>query len=113
MMITLADPRDPAVRKHIETAYYECLPLLLEMERWTDAFNDAEQYLSLFASTGRYVSDVRAYRTRARTKMMTSGSPTTTKAPTPESESTPGTNTTAAKTTNEPTTNAAANQPSE
>jgi tetratricopeptide (TPR) repeat protein len=113
MMITLADPRDPAVRTHIGTAYHECLPLLLEMERWTDAFNDAEEYLSLFARTGLYVSDVRAYRTRARTKMMTAGSPTTTKAPTPESESTPGTNTTAAKTTNEPTTNAAANQPSE
>ena len=104
--------RDPAVRKHIETAYHECLPLLLEMERWTDAFNDAEQYLSIFERTGRYVSDVRAYRTRARTKMMTAGSPTTTKAPTPESESTPGTNTTM-ETTAEPTTNAAADQPSE
>ncbi|MBL7114583.1 MAG: tetratricopeptide repeat protein [Kiritimatiellae bacterium] len=114
MMITLADPRDPEVRKHIETAYHECLPLLLAMERWTDAFNDAEQYLSMFERTGRYVSDVRACRTRARTKMMTAGAPTTTQAPTPETESTKTAVTnTATETTTEAKTNAAANQPSE
>jgi hypothetical protein len=67
-----ADARDPEVRRHIETAYGECLPLLAELEKWEDVLQAADQVLSQFAR-GPYAVEARALRTTARTRLMAAG----------------------------------------
>ncbi len=64
-VILFRNPMDPDTRPHVEDAYIECLPLLLETERFNDAFDDAEKYLSLYPQ-GKYVLQVRQYQTKAR-----------------------------------------------
>ena len=64
-VIMFRNPGVEAVRPHIEDAYLYCLPLLLEMERWDDALQDAERYLDLF-SNGKHVRKIRQYLSRAR-----------------------------------------------
>jgi hypothetical protein len=59
------NPGVEAVRPHIEDAYLYCLPLLLEMERWDDALQDAERYVELFPN-GKHVLKIRQYLSRAR-----------------------------------------------
>jgi tetratricopeptide (TPR) repeat protein len=71
-LITMADPRDAEVRKHIETAYGECLPLLAEMGNWEDVLHDADAYLELFPR-GPYSNEARAQRTTARSRLMAAG----------------------------------------
>ncbi len=44
-VIMFRNANDAEVRPHIEDAYFYCLPLLLEMERWDDALQDADRYL--------------------------------------------------------------------
>ena len=94
-LITLADARDAEVRKHIETAYGECLPLLADMEKWEDVLQDADQYLELFPR-GPFASEARAQRTTARTRLMAAGKLPATDAaviPAPEPAADGGTNT--------------------
>jgi tetratricopeptide (TPR) repeat protein len=71
-LILLGDAQDPKVRPHIEDAYLDCLPLLMEIERYQDAFEDAGKYLETFPS-GKYVTDIRGFRSQARMKMETLG----------------------------------------
>lgn len=73
-LILTADPRDADVRRQIEIAYHECLPLLLELEKWQDALSDAGRFIEMFPRS-EFLSDVRRYRTRARTRVATSGQP--------------------------------------
>ncbi len=64
-VILFRDPMEPQTRPSVEDAYVECLPLLLETERFNDAFEDAEKYLNLYPQ-GKHVLAVRQYQTKAR-----------------------------------------------
>jgi tetratricopeptide (TPR) repeat protein len=64
-VILFRNPMDPATRPHVEDAYVECMPLLIETERFDDAFEDAEKYLNLYPQ-GKYALQVRQYQTKAR-----------------------------------------------
>jgi len=70
--IMLGDHRNAELRDFLEIAFHECIPILLSMEKWQDAFDDAERYIELFPG-GKFLSDIRGYRTQARTKLATSG----------------------------------------
>lgn len=74
IIIALADPRNPAVREHIGTSYVECIPLMIEIEKYAEAKQDAQKYIELYPR-GKHLSDVRKMLTRANIKMSTSGTP--------------------------------------
>lgn len=58
------------VRPHIETAYVECIPLLMELKEYQDAIDDSDEYLQLF-SGGANVLAIRKFRDQARIKKLT------------------------------------------
>jgi tetratricopeptide (TPR) repeat protein len=71
-LILLGDINNPKVRQQIDEAYYECMPLLLEAEKWKDVRDDCDRYLELFPS-GKHVLDIRKWRSKARVKLATEG----------------------------------------
>jgi hypothetical protein len=73
VLILRAEGAEPGVLRHIEDAYYECIPLLLETERWQDALDDCQQYLQTFKS-GRYVPAVSTWLNRAKAALATRAS---------------------------------------
>ena len=86
VLILLGDPSDREVRPHLEEAFADCIPLLLDTERWEDVIENADQYLELFP-LGPFVDDVRKWRSRARMKdMMEGGEPGGPPPEPPESE---------------------------
>jgi len=64
-IIMFRNPKEPGVGPHLEDAYVECLPLLLEAERYDDAFQDATRYGKLFPR-GKHALKVRQYLSKAR-----------------------------------------------
>jgi TolA-binding protein len=64
-VIMFRNPNDEEVAPHMQDAYVYCLPLLLEMERFDDALQDATRYLSDFPN-GKHTLKVRQYQSRAR-----------------------------------------------
>jgi tetratricopeptide (TPR) repeat protein len=69
-LMMLGDAGDAQVRPHIEDAYRDCLPLLMEIGRYADAFADAERYLEQFPA-GRHAVEIRGIRSQARMKLAT------------------------------------------
>ena len=67
-LILFGNRGDPGVKKHIETAYAECLPLLLETERYEDVLTDANAYIEEYPD-GEHGREVRSLRGRARVKL--------------------------------------------
>jgi tetratricopeptide (TPR) repeat protein len=65
IVIMFGNPNDKEVSPYIEDAYFYCLPLLLEMERWDDALQDAERYTVDFPK-GKYTLKIRQYQNKAR-----------------------------------------------
>ncbi len=61
------DASDPAVAPHIQTAFGRAVPMMVEIERWQDVFDDAREYLNKFPN-GRYASEMRSAITTARTR---------------------------------------------
>ncbi len=61
------DPSDVDVAPHMQEAFSRALPMMIELERWQDVFDDAQAYLEHFPN-GRYASDMRAAITSARTR---------------------------------------------
>ena len=82
IIIALADPRNPAIREHIGTAYHECIPLMIDIEKYGEAKQDAQKYIELYPR-GKHLSDVRKMLTRANIKMSTSDTPEAEKVETP------------------------------
>jgi hypothetical protein len=68
----LGDPGDAEARPHIEDAFGICIPLLVEAEHYQAAVDDADRYVETFPK-GRYLSEVRRARSKARTKLAVSG----------------------------------------
>ncbi len=66
-IVLLADPSDPVVRPFFEEALYLGVKLQGEGERWPDVLADSARYEETFPN-GRWLSDVRRWRTRARTR---------------------------------------------
>lgn len=64
-VIMFRDPNNAAIAPYLQDAYANCLPLMLEMERWDDVVDDAQKYLSVFPN-GKYVLNVRQALNRAR-----------------------------------------------
>ena len=72
VLIMLSDPGVAEVRPFIEDAMYECLPLLLETQRYSEVLEDADRFIELFPRS-RYLSEMRGWRTEARTKLVAQG----------------------------------------
>jgi len=72
-LMMLGDPNDLTARPHIEDAFALCLPLLLDAEHWQAALDDCDNYLETFGNKGRFVSEVRRVRSKAKTKLAMSG----------------------------------------
>jgi len=64
-VIMFRNPNDAAVAPHLQDAYAACLPLMLEMQRWDDVVQDAQNYLAAFPN-GKYALVVRQALNRAR-----------------------------------------------
>jgi TolA-binding protein len=62
--IDLTNPANPALAPLLETAYAECVPLLLEHGQWRLALENCDNYLAAFPR-GRYLGEMRAWRNRA------------------------------------------------
>ena len=71
-LVLFGNPDALGVVKHIETAYAECIPLLLETERWSDVVEDCESYIEMFP-TGKNIRDVRSMRGKAKVKLAAKG----------------------------------------
>ncbi len=61
------DASDPDIAPHIQRAFSRAVPMMIEMERWQDVFEDAQAYLEYFPN-GRYAGDMRSAITTARTR---------------------------------------------
>lgn len=72
IIMMTANPQDAGVRPYLEEAYYECLPLLVEMERWSDVAEDGAGYLNVF-SGGKYAPEVGAWVNRAKGRLAAGG----------------------------------------
>jgi tetratricopeptide (TPR) repeat protein len=64
-VIMFRNPNDEGVGTHVQDAYVYCLPLLLEMERWNDALQDADRYIKDFPN-GRHMLKIRQFQSKAR-----------------------------------------------
>jgi tetratricopeptide (TPR) repeat protein len=72
-LMMLGDTNDKDARPHIEDAFATCLPLLIEAEHWQEALDDCDSYFEIFGQSGRYASEVRRVRSKAKTKLAVSG----------------------------------------
>lgn len=72
IIMMTADTTNPDVRPHVESAYHECIPLLIEAGELKDAVRDGRQYLELFPA-GRHVGDIEKYVTEAQVKLTAMG----------------------------------------
>ncbi len=64
-VIMFRNPDEAGVGPHIQDAYLYCLPLLLEMERWDDALQDADRCLKDFPN-GPHALKIRQFLSKAR-----------------------------------------------
>lgn len=71
-LILFGNPEETGVTKYIETAYTECIPLLLETERWSDVVDDCDSYMELFPN-GKNIREVRSLRGKAKVKLASAG----------------------------------------
>jgi len=113
-VIMFRNPNDKAVAPHVEDAYLYCLPLLLDMQRWDDAMQDADRCLTVFPN-GKNALKIRQYQNKARvsggTKADAEAPEATEDVPTPEAAAAPGGEDSAATSADEPM--AAATTPEE
>ena len=72
IIMMTANPQDAGVRPYLEDAYYECLPLLVELERWSDVVEDGAGYLNVFGG-GKYAPEVGAWVNRAKGRLAAGG----------------------------------------
>ena len=71
-LILFGDPDAVGVTKYIETAYAECIPLLLKTERWSDVVEDSDSYIEAFPG-GKNIREVRSMRGKAKVKLAAKG----------------------------------------
>ncbi len=71
-LILFGNPEKAGVTKHIETAYAECIPLLLATERWSDVVEDCDSYMDTFPN-GNNIREVRSLRSKAKVKLAATG----------------------------------------
>ncbi|MBM4148824.1 MAG: tetratricopeptide repeat protein [Lentisphaerae bacterium] len=69
-LMMFSNPSDPEVRPHVEDAYNECIPILIEIGKYEDAVEDCDSYLEKFPR-GKWALNMRNYRNLARTKLIT------------------------------------------
>jgi len=67
-LILLGDINDQGVKAHIEDAYVECAPLLVQIERWEDVVDDCDAYVDLFPD-GRHAVGMRNFRSTAKMRL--------------------------------------------
>jgi len=71
-LMMFGDPSSVEVRPHMEDAFNECIPLLLEMKVFQDALEDCSKYMNLFPQ-GRYLLNIRNYGNQARIGLVAKG----------------------------------------
>ncbi len=67
-LIMLADAREPEVRPHVEQAYYRCMPLLMEIERYDAVIEDADTFQREFPRS-QYAAEIRRWRNQASVRI--------------------------------------------
>lgn len=73
-LVLFSDAEQAGIKPYLEKAYYECIPLLIEMERWQEAVDNCNEYLELFGAHD-HSSEVRVWSNKAKIKMTTTGTP--------------------------------------
>ena len=71
-LMIAGDPSVAGVREAIDDAYFQCMPLLLELEMYADVVKDAVTYEELYPS-GKNVREIRKLRNKARAKLLAAG----------------------------------------
>ncbi len=66
-VIMFRDASDPGIAPHMQEAFSRAVPMMMELERWQDVFDDAQLYLENFPN-GRYAGAMRQAIIRARTQ---------------------------------------------
>ena len=87
-LILFGNPEAAGVTKYIETAYAECLPLLLETERWSDVMEDSAAYIKTYPN-GKNIRAVRSIRGKAKVKLASQGNFSSPTAAEPEEDTEP------------------------
>jgi tetratricopeptide (TPR) repeat protein len=64
-VIMFSDPKKKQLAPAIEEAYVRCLPLMMEMGRWDDVLQDADNYIKFFPH-GKYNRKIRQFKNKAR-----------------------------------------------
>jgi len=71
-LLMMSDLNNQEVRPFLEQAFFECLPLMMQLELYQDVFDDCGKYLETFPR-GKYVNDIRGWRSSAKVKLASSG----------------------------------------
>jgi tetratricopeptide (TPR) repeat protein len=87
-MILFEKADDAAMRPHLEEAFYRCLRLFLDSERWQDLYGDAGNYLKVFPN-GKHALEIRQWRSRAGAQLAAQGGPSGDAVPTASGAATP------------------------
>lgn len=77
-VIMLVDPTEEGVGPHMQDAYADCIPLMLETatadnNRYANVIEDCDNYQKLYPD-GKHVIDIQRWKTRASTKLAQLGS---------------------------------------
>jgi TolA-binding protein len=70
LIVTMSDPDDPDIRRHIETALYEAVPVLIELGRYKEASEFCDKYFLIFKE-GKYSMEMLRWRSKARANVET------------------------------------------
>ena len=88
-VIMLTDPNQEGVGPHLEDAYNQCLPIMLETardaERATQIIEDCDAYISQYPD-GKYIVDIQRYKSQGKIKLTQFAA-----APAPPTDTTPET----------------------
>jgi TolA-binding protein len=71
-LMMFGDTANMEVRPHIEDAFSECIPLLLEMKKFKDALEDCDKYIELFPR-GKHLLNIRNHGNQARIGLVQTG----------------------------------------
>lgn len=71
-ILLMTDLNKPEFRPHIETTFYECVPLMVETKRYQEVANDVDKYLELFP-TGKWRVEMQSWRNKAQIALMSEG----------------------------------------
>ncbi len=79
-LILFGNLQEKGVKQYVEMAYAESIPLMFSIERWQDVVDDCDGYVETFPN-GKFLKEIRSYRSKAKVKLATGEGVTATTAP--------------------------------